>query len=174
MTYKEYKDFLNYEIYDQKKYGLFKKIKILSYPSRKSVWLIRTTQFYYHNPFLGFISVYYQRKLVTKYGIFYSPNCNIKKGLKLPHPNGIIIGEAVEIGNNCTIYQQVTIGSRNKGDYLNKLQPKIGDNVVLFSGCKIIGDIEVRDGSEIGANSVLTKSTEYKSIYAGIPAKKIK
>lgn len=174
MTYSEYREILNYEIFNEKKYNIIKKIRILSYPSRKSVWIFRTSQFFYFKPIFRFIGVYFHRKLITKYGIFISPNCLIKKGLKLPHPNGIVIGETVRIGNNCTIYQQVTVGSKNRGDYIKGLQPCIGNNVILFSGCKVLGSINISNGTTVGSNSVLTKSTECNSVYAGIPAKKVK
>lgn len=85
-----------------------------------------------------------------------------------------MIGETVRIGNNCIIYQQVTVGSKNRGDYIKGLQPCIGNNVILFSGCKVLGSINISDGTTVGSNSVLTKITECNSVYAGIPAKKVK
>lgn len=117
----------------------------------------------------------YLSKLVTDYGIFIHPDTRIGIGLKLPHPNGIIIGKAVSIGENVTIYQQVTIGSSNIGDWKLNKQPSVGNNVILFSGCKVIGDVSIADGVTIAANAVVTKSIyEENSVWAGVPAKLIK
>ena len=103
-----------------------------------------------------------------------NPDVELGVGLKLPHPTGIVIASK-SIGNHVTIYQQVTIGSARIGDYLAKggaKQPVIGNDVVLFSGSKIIGEITVADGSCIGANAVLTKSTSNDTTYVGVPARK--
>lgn len=152
-------------------------------PSTNAVYLIRKMQLWYRrsgssNAIVRKISSFnwnrIYRMLATRYGIFINPNLEIGLGLKLPHPNGIIIG-AERIGSNVKIYQQVTIGSAHIGDYLGGgKQPVICDNVVLFSGAKIIGQITVHDGAHVGAGAVLTKSADRDSIYAGVPAKKIR
>jgi serine O-acetyltransferase len=106
------------------------------------------------------LSQHLSHVLIKKYGLFISPKAVIGLGLSLPHPNGIIIGEAVKIGNNCKIFQQVTIGSLRPGDYKKGKQPKLGDNIWLFAGSKIIGDIILEDDICVGANSVLLTNTE--------------
>ena len=143
--------------------------------STNAVYLIRMMQKTNEIRFIGkILSEYYRNKLIKKYGIFIGNETKIGIGLKLPHPNGIIIGEKVKIGNNCTIYQQVTIGSSKIGDYLNGLQPQLGNNVILFAGSKIIGNIEIKNKTIIGANAVVNKNTEENSVYVGIPAKNIR
>lgn len=97
--------------------------------------------------------------------------CIIGKNLHLPHPNGIIIGAYAEIGDNCTIYQQVTIGRKSIGGYPNRnTYPKIGNGVILYAGAKVIGGITVEDGTIVGANTVIHKSTEVNTIWRGNPA----
>lgn len=112
-------------------------------------------------------------KLARRYGIFVSPDINIGLGLKLPHPNGIIIGKGCDIGENCTIFQQVTIGSARNGDFLLGKQPHILNDVCLFASCKVIGDITVYNNCTIGANSVLLTDADEGGTYVGSPARKI-
>lgn len=114
------------------------------------------------------------RHLVYRYGCFMNLNSDIGIGLKIPHPNGIVIGEKVQIGKNCTIYQQVTIGGKIIGDAKAGNYPKIKDNVVIFAGAKLIGNINVGEHSIVGANSVVNKNVPSNSVVAGVPAKIIK
>lgn len=75
----------------------------------------------------------------------------------MPHLNGIYIHSNAIIGENVTIFQQVTIGANeHRIDY--KKVPKIGNRVYIGAGAKIIGDIEIGDDVRIGANAVVTKS----------------
>ena len=115
----------------------------------------------------------YKIKLARRYGIYIGKGASIGAGLRLPHPIGIVIGEAVTIGDNCTIYQQVTIGSSNIGDSRLGKQPRIGDNVVIFSGAKVLGDITIENDVVIGANSVVNNDLPSGGVYAGVPAKLI-
>lgn len=117
----------------------------------------------------------FNRLLINRYGIYL----NIRKentiglGLKLPHPNSIVIGEGVNIGDNCVIYQNVTIGAKKRGAWKEEnAYPQIGNNCVLYAGSVIIGPIRVGDNTSVGANAVLITDTECNSIYAGIPATK--
>ena len=105
-----------------------------------------------------------RNKLQKKYNIIIGDRCTIGNGISFPHPQNIVIGQRVAIGINCTIYQDVTIGQKN-GKY-----PKIGNNVIIYPGAKIFGDIEIGNNSVIGANSVVCKSFPDYSVGAGIPA----
>ena len=168
----EFKYILNLELYSDIKRGFFKKL-ILKYlnPSTNAVYLIRRFQFFNESKYFKLISFCYQFSLAKKYGIFISKTTEIQCGLHLPHPNGIVLGSAVKIGKNCTIYQQVTVGSKRVGDSKKNLQPIIKENVYLFSGSKVIGDIVLECNTHVAANAVLTTSTEAFGTYAGIPAK---
>ncbi len=118
----------------------------------------------------------YKRLLVRRYGFYFSVTAKTKvgKGIFFPHPTSIVIGADATIGENCTVYQNVTIGGARIGDGVQSKYPSIGDNCVLFAGCKVLGDITLGEGTQVGANAVLLKSTEVGSIYAGVPAKRIK
>jgi serine O-acetyltransferase len=111
-----------------------------------------------------FIKVLIQRRLLVKYNIDVSYDAQIGYNLFFPHPFCIVIGKNVIIGDNVKIYQGVTLG-QNRGYY-----PRIGDNVIIYAGAKIIGQIDVGMNAVIGANAVVTKNVKDNEIVAGIPA----
>lgn len=95
--------------------------------------------------------------------LFYS--ADIGKGFKINHGVGSVVGARCKIGDNCIIHQNCTIGDRKGG------RPTIGNNVIIYAGAMILGDITIGDNSIIGANSVVTKSCPPNSILVGTPAK---
>lgn len=173
MNKKEYKELVKKETYKDSKKGLSNIFRKYVFASLNAVYLIRKYQYHNSNG-RKLYAKYLQNKLIKKYGIFISANTRIGQGLALPHPNGIIFGDSVVIGNDCTIYQQVTIGSANKGDYKLGLQPQVGNHCMLFAGAKIIGKTKVSDYCIVGANAVVNKDTKENGVYAGVPAKLIK
>lgn len=92
-------------------------------------------------------------------------NCQIGGGLLIPHPNGIVIHPASQIGPNCLIFQQVTIGANRMGC------PIIGGHVDIGAGAKIIGPISVGDHARIGANAVVVSDIPAGATAVGIPAR---
>lgn len=90
-------------------------------------------------------------------------------GLLIPHPNGIVINSDVEIGVNCLIHQQVTIGV-TRG---NPNPPKIGGHVDISAGAVVVGEITVGDHALIAANAVVTKNVPAYEVSGGVPAKRI-
>lgn len=111
--------------------------------------------------------IFLRNWLHKKYNIIIGDECVIGENILFPHPQNIVIGSKVRIGENCTIYHDVTIG-QNK-----KLYPIIGDNVIIYPGVKIIGNIIIGDNVIVGANSVVTKNVPENRIVAGVPAKTI-
>ena len=111
-------------------------------------------------------------------GIEIHPKAKIGKNLFIDHGMGVVIGETSEIGDNVTIYHNVTLGgispSINSNDQRNqKRHPTLQENVVVGSGAQILGPVIIGKNSLIGANAVVTKDVPDKSIMIGIPAKKI-
>lgn len=94
--------------------------------------------------------------------IFFS--AEIGEGLKINHGGGTVIGARCKIGNNCTIHQGCTIGDRKGG------RPVIGNNVMIYAGSLILGDINIGDNSVIGANSVVIHSCPPGSVLIGSPS----
>ena len=115
-----------------------------------------------------FFVQYYSYLMERRYHCRISPGADIGHNLYLPHPDGVIIGEKSKIGNNVIIYQQVTIG-QNHGKY-----PVIGDNVIIYAGAKVIGDVHVGNNSIIGATAVVVKDVPANSVWGGNPARELK
>lgn len=91
-------------------------------------------------------------------------------GLSIAHHGTIVINAKAKIGKNCRLQEGVTIGATNGSSEA----PKIGDNVFIGTGAKIIGDVFIADDVAIGANAVVVKSITEKGVtYGGVPAKKI-
>lgn len=104
-------------------------------------------------------------KLFNSLNLYF--NCDdIGEGLFIQHGFSTII-TCKHIGKNCWINQQVTIGYHNG-------YPSIGDNVTIWAGAKVIGNITIGDDVIIGANAVVTKDIPSHSIVVGVPAKVIK
>lgn len=121
---------------------------------------------------LKYMAFYFGFLAKKKYGVEISPMAQIGPGFRLVHSLGTVIGNNSVVGENCTIYQQVTLGTANvqKGrvDY-----PVIEDGVVLYAGSKIIGGIRVGKGAVVAANAVVLWDVEEGTTVGGIPAKRL-
>lgn len=102
-------------------------------------------------------------------GIQIDSNAKIAKGLYIGHFGSIHIEGT--IGENCSIAQEVTIGYLGFG---KRGLPKIGNNVFIGAGAKILGDITIGDNVRIGANAVVRKSIPDNSVVAGVPVRVLK
>lgn len=128
-----------------------KKTRSYLYYYRKAQWYKgRSGIKYVWNKFLLLIKFKYT-------GVELKETIHVGKGLRLPHLQGIIVSDYATIGDYCTIYHQVTIGSNEHNiEYRNA--PKIGNCVYIGAGAKLIGNIEIGDNVIIGANATVTKS----------------
>ena len=102
-------------------------------------------------------------------GIEIHPGAAIGKGLFIDHGMGVVIGETSIIGNNVTLFQEVTLGGTGKEK--GKRHPTIGDDVVIGAGAKVLGDITIGDNSYIGANAVVIKDVPQNSTVVGVPGR---
>ncbi|MGL4363134.1 MAG: serine O-acetyltransferase EpsC [Cellulosilyticaceae bacterium] len=105
-------------------------------------------------------------------GIEIHPGAKIGKGLFIDHGMGVVIGETCEIGDNVTIYHQVTLGGTGKDH--GKRHPTIGDNVMISTGAKILGPFKVGNNARIAANAVVLKEVPEDSTVVGIPGRVVK
>ena len=105
-------------------------------------------------------------------GIEIHPGATIGKSLFIDHGMGIVIGETTEIGDNCTLYQGVTLGGTGKD--VGKRHPTIGNNVMIGAGAKVLGPIVIEDNSKVAANAVVLKNIEENSTAVGIPARVVR
>jgi len=150
---------------------------ILTYPGIKAVFFYKIANFFAIAKFdlvARMISQF--ARFLT--GIEIHPKAKIGKNLFIDHGMGVVIGETSEIGNNVTIYHNVTLGgispSINSNEQRDvKRHPTLEDNVVVGSGAQILGPIIIGKNSLIGSNAVVTKDVPEKSIMVGIPARKV-
>ena len=116
-------------------------------------------------------------RLISQISRFFTkieihPGATIGKGLLIDHGCGVVIGETTVIGDDCTIYQGVTLGGTGKDT--GKRHPTLGNNVMVGAGAKILGPFVVGDNSKIAANAVLLREVEPNSTCVGVPARVIK
>ena len=102
-------------------------------------------------------------------GIEIHPGAKIGKGLFIDHGCGVVIGETTEIGENCTIYQGVTLGGTGKD--IGKRHPTIGSGVMIGSGAKVLGPFTVGDNAKIAAGAVVLNAVPEGATAVGVPAK---
>lgn len=116
-------------------------------------------------------NLFFGDPLITNCSILQDINELKANGTKFPHPVGIVIAPEVQIGKNCTILQNVTIGTGGSlsGESAGKY-PVIGDNVQILAGAVIVGDVKIGDNAVIAANSVVRNDVEPNSLVAGVPA----
>ena len=86
----------------------------------------------------------------------------------MPHPNGIVIHPYAEIGPNCLLFQQVTIGANDRG------VPRIGGHVDIGAGAKVLGPVTIGRHARIGANAVVIDDVPDGATAAGVPARVIR
>lgn len=92
-------------------------------------------------------------------------NARIGGGLLIPHPNGVVIHPDVEIGPNCLIFQQVTLGMGRGG------VPRLGGHVDVGTGAKVLGSVSIGDHAVIGANAVVLCDVPAGAMAVGVPAR---
>jgi len=110
-------------------------------------------------------------RIVT--GIDIHPGAKIGRRLFIDHGVGVVIGETAEIGDDCTLYQGVTLGgTRPTGDQAGqKRHPTLGDNVIVGSGAQILGPFKVGNGARIGAAAVVLSEVPEGATMVGNPAR---
>jgi len=105
-------------------------------------------------------------------GIEIHPGATIGKGLFIDHGSGVVIGETAIVGDNCTIYQGVTLGGTGKDT--GKRHPTLGDNVMVGSGAKLLGNFTVGSGAKIASGAVVLTDIPENSTAVGVPAKVVR
>ena len=104
-------------------------------------------------------------------GVEIHPAAKIGKGVFIDHGSGVVIGETAEVGDNCTIYQGVTLGGTGK--HTGKRHPTLGNNVMVGAGAKVLGPFKVGDNSKIAAGAVVLHEVPANATAVGVPARNI-
>ena len=105
-------------------------------------------------------------------GIEIHPGATIGRRLVIDHGTGIVIGETAEIGDDCLLYQGVTLGGTGKD--VGKRHPTLGNNVMVGSGAKVLGPFKVGDNARIAANSVVLREVPEGATVVGVPGRVVK
>lgn len=141
---------------------------LLCYPGLHALLCHRMAHFFYRrNLILLPRLISHLSRFFT--GIEIHPGAKIGPGFFIDHGMGVVIGETTEIGRDVTIYQGVTLGGTGK--VKGKRHPTIGSNVVVGTGAKVLGPIEIGENSRVGAGSVVLNSAPPNSTVVGIPAR---
>ena len=119
-----------------------------------------------------FLARYISQRTRHKTGIEIHPGAKIGKRLVIDHGMGIVIGETAEIGDDCLLYQGVTLGGTGKET--GKRHPTICNNVLVGSGAKVLGPFKVGDNSRVAANSVVLREIPENSTAVGSPARVVR
>lgn len=129
------------------------------------------------NRLFRFYYLYYIKKCdafnCASFGTDLGQGADFMSPPHLPHgPNGIVISKYAKIGNNCKIYHQVTIATKQvDGVFVSAV---IGDNCTLGTKCTILGGVKIGSNVKIGANAVVTKDVPDNCTVAGVPARIIR
>ena len=162
---------------ENKKVGFFQSIKqrdpaarnsleiLLLYPGVHALIRYRIARFFYKIKF-KFVANCITYTTRRRTGIEIHPAAEIGKNLFIDHGMGVVIGETAIIGDNCTIYQGVTLGGTGKEH--NKRHPTLGNNVVVGAGAKVLGNITIGNNVKIGANSVVLKDVPDDCTVVGV------
>lgn len=145
--------------------------EVFLYPSFKAVMMYRVAHKWYQRGHY-FWARWLSQKAVRKTGIEIHPGAQIGKGLFIDHGAGVIIGETTIIGDNCTLYQGVTLGGTGKEH--GKRHPTLGNNVMVSAGAKVLGSFTIGDNCKIGAGSVVLEEVPPNCTVVGIPGHIVK
>ena len=151
---------------------------ILTYPGVKAVFFHQISNFFYKAGF-DLIARIISQTIRFFTGIEIHPGAKIGKNLFIDHGMGVVIGETSEVGDNVTIYHNVTLGGSSPSidserQRHEKRHPTIGNDVVIGSGAQIIGPIKVGNNARIAANAVVVKDVPENATMVGIPARAVK
>ncbi|MBR6934428.1 MAG: serine O-acetyltransferase [Clostridia bacterium] len=122
---------------------------------------------------LKFIARWISQICTRRTGIEIHPGATIGEELFIDHGHGVVIGETAVVGNNCTIYHQVTLGGTGHEKHC-KRHPTVGNNVLIGAGSKILGPVTVGDNAMIGAGSVVVNDVPPCTTVTGVKAQVIK
>ena len=151
---------------------------VLTYPGVKAVFFHQISNFFFKAGF-DLIARIISQTIRFFTGIEIHPGAKIGKNLFIDHGMGVVVGETSEIGDNVTIYHNVTLGGSSPSidserQRHEKRHPTIGNDVVIGSGAQIIGPVKVGNNARIAANAVVVKDVPENATMVGIPARAVK
>ena len=144
---------------------------MLLYPGYKAVRAYRRAHWCYNRK-MYFLARAISQHCVKKTNIEIHPGAQIGRRFFIDHGTGVVIGETAIIGDDCTIYQGVTLGGTGKDH--GKRHPTLGNNVLIGAGAKVLGPFTIGDNSNVAAGSVVLSPIPENSTAVGAPARVVK
>lgn len=141
---------------------------VLTYSGLHAVWSHRIAHALFKN------NLFFLARVVSQISRFFTgieihPGAKIGRRFFIDHGMGVVIGETCEIGDDCILFQGVTLGGTGKEK--GKRHPTLGNNVLVATGAKVLGSITLGDNSKVGAGSVVLKDVPQNATVVGIPGK---
>ena len=127
----------------------------------------RAAFFYRHG--MKFLARWISQRCVRRTNIEIHPAAKIGRRFFIDHGTGVVIGETTEIGDDCTIYQGVTLGGTGKD--IGKRHPTLGNNVMVGAGAKVLGPFRVGNNARIAANAVVLREVPDNATVVGVPGR---
>lgn len=144
---------------------------MLLYNGFKAVRMYRRAHWFFnHN--MKFLARWISQRCVKKTNIEIHPGAQIGRRLFIDHGTGVVIGETTVIGDDCTLYQGVTLGGTGKDK--GKRHPTLGNHVMVGSGAKVLGPIEIGDNVRIAAGAVVLSEIPDDCTAVGVPARVVR
>ena len=125
---------------------------------------------YRHN--LKFLARWISQRCVRRTNIEIHPAARIGRRFFIDHGTGVVIGETTEIGDDCILYQGVTLGGTGKDK--GKRHPTLGNNVMVGAGAKVLGPIKIGDNVRIAAGAVVLDEIPDNCTAVGVPARVVR
>ena len=144
---------------------------IFLYPGFKAVRMYRRAHWCYTHK-LFFLARLISQRCVRRTNIELHPGATIGRRFVIDHGTGVVIGETAVIGDDCILYQGVTLGGT--GHHTGKRHPTIGSNVLIGAGAKVLGPFTVGDNTNIAAGAVVLDEIPPNSTAVGVPARVVK
>lgn len=144
---------------------------LLTYPTLRAIRSYRLAHWFYVRKYYTIARIISQRAR-NKTGIEIHPGATIGKGLFIDHGMGVVIGETAIIGDNCLLYQGVTLGGTGKDK--GKRHPTLGNNVLVGAGAKVLGPFTVGNNVKIAANAVVLNAIPDDCTAVGVPARVVR
>lgn len=144
---------------------------MLLYPGFKAVRMYRRAHYFYKHNML-FLARAISQRAARKTGIEIHPGAEIGRRFFIDHGTGVVIGETTIIGDDCTVYQGVTLGGTGKDS--GKRHPTLGNNVLIGAGAKVLGPFKIGDNSSVAAGSVVLNEIPENCTAVGAPARVVR
>ncbi|WP_102338153.1 serine O-acetyltransferase [Collinsella provencensis] len=143
----------------------------LTYPGLHAKWMHTPEHWLWKHGLRGVARVLSQ---ITRFftGVEIHPAAQLGRRFFIDHAMGVVIGETTIVGDDCVLYQGVTLGGT--GNESGKRHPTLGNNVTVGAGAKVLGNITIGDNVRIGGNSVVVKDVPSDSTVVGIPGRVVK